>query len=172
MDVESGLIRADDANLYYEATGAGDVVVLIHGFTLDTRMWDDQFLPFAERFRVIRYDLRGFGRSDTPTDKPYSHARDLKALFDQLEIEQAHLVGLSKGGVWRSTLRLCTHNRRRVWSSSIQFRGASNGQWRPMNAIGLSGRKRTLVASLLQNGHGWRTRFLRRHCATPPQLPA
>lgn len=98
MNVESGLIKADGANLYYEATGTGDVVVLIHGFTLDTRMWDDQFLPFAERFRVIRYDLRGFGRSDPPTGNPYSHARDLQALFDQLDIESAHLVGLSKGG--------------------------------------------------------------------------
>jgi pimeloyl-ACP methyl ester carboxylesterase len=98
MNVESGLIKADGANLYYEATGTGDVVVLIHGFTLDTRMWDDQFLPFAERFRVIRYDLRGFGRSDPPIGNPYSHARDLQALFDQLDIELAHLVGLSKGG--------------------------------------------------------------------------
>lgn len=61
-------------------------------------MWDDQFLPLAQGFRVIRYDLRGFGRSALPTDAPYSHGEDLRALLDALGLQQAHLVGLSKGG--------------------------------------------------------------------------
>jgi pimeloyl-ACP methyl ester carboxylesterase len=93
------MLRAvTDTHLYCEEAGAGPAVVLIHGFTLDTRMWDDQFLPLAQRFRAIRYDLRGFGRSTLPTDTPYSHVEDLRALLDQLGIEQASLVGLSKGG--------------------------------------------------------------------------
>lgn len=84
-------------SLYYEEAGAGSAVILIHGFTLDTRMWDDQFPFLAQHYRVIRYDLRGFGRSTLP-DGPYSHVEDLRALLDHLGIGQASLVGLSKGG--------------------------------------------------------------------------
>lgn len=61
-------------------------------------MWDDQFLPLAQRFHVIRYDLRSFGRSDVPAHEPHSHVEDLRALLDRLEIEQASRVGLSKSG--------------------------------------------------------------------------
>jgi pimeloyl-ACP methyl ester carboxylesterase len=91
-------IEINDTQLYYEEAGAGSAVVLIHGFTLDTRMWDDQFLPLAAHFRVIRYDLRGFGRSSLPTEEPYSHVEDLRGLLDHLGIEWAALVALSKGG--------------------------------------------------------------------------
>lgn len=61
-------------------------------------MWDNQFIPFAQHFQVIRYDMRGFGKSALPTDEIYSHVDDLKGLLDQLGVQQAHLVGLSKGG--------------------------------------------------------------------------
>lgn len=92
------LIDVNGTRLYCEEAGDGPAVVLLHGFTLDTRMWDDQFLPLAQHFRVIRYDLRGFGQSALPTDTPYSHVEDLRALLDRLAIEQPALVGLSKGG--------------------------------------------------------------------------
>lgn len=92
------VVDVNGTRLYYEEAGAGRVVVLIHGFTLDTRMWDDQFQSLAQNFRVIRYDLRGFGQSAVPTDEPYSHVDDLRALLDYLDIQQASLVGLSKGG--------------------------------------------------------------------------
>lgn len=92
------IVEANGIYLYCEESGSGPVVVLIHGFTLDTRMWDAQFLPLAQHFRVVRYDLRGFGRSDVPTEAPYSHVDDLRGLLDRLQIERAALVGLSKGG--------------------------------------------------------------------------
>lgn len=95
------LIQPPNTRLFCEVAGMGQAVVLLHGFTLDLRMWDDQFLPLAQQFRVVRYDLRGFGRSALPTNAPYSHFEDLKALLDHLGIIQAHLVGLSKGGRWR-----------------------------------------------------------------------
>jgi 3-oxoadipate enol-lactonase len=98
VKVQRSSFQCNNTHLYYESAGAGEPVVLIHGFTLDTRMWDDQFLPLARRFRVIRYDLRGFGRSGLPTDEPYSHVDDLAGLLDHLQIESAQLVGLSKGG--------------------------------------------------------------------------
>jgi pimeloyl-ACP methyl ester carboxylesterase len=78
--------------------GSGHPLVLIHGFTLDTRMWDDQFEVFAERYQVLRYDLRGFGKSAVPTDAPYTHPDDLHALMTHLGIEHAYIVGLSLGG--------------------------------------------------------------------------
>ena len=96
--MQTGTAAVNNTQLYFEEAGAGPAVVLIHGFTLDTRMWDDQFLPLAVNHRVVRYDLRGFGKSAVPTGERYSHVADLRALLDHLHIEQATLVGLSKGG--------------------------------------------------------------------------
>ncbi|MDX2006299.1 MAG: alpha/beta fold hydrolase [Meiothermus sp.] len=97
MKTQHGFAEVNGTRLYYESAGEGTPVVLVHGFTLDTRMWDDQFLPLTHHFRAIRYDMRGFGQSGLPSE-PYSHADDLKALMEHLEVEQAHLIGLSKGG--------------------------------------------------------------------------
>lgn len=91
-------VDVDGGSLYCEVAGNGPAVVLIHGFSLDTRMWDDQFLPLAKHCQVVRYDLRGFGRSTLPGKEPYSHVEDLRLLLDRLRIERACLVGLSKGG--------------------------------------------------------------------------
>ena len=87
------------ARLAYEVTGDGPAVVLVHGFGLDQRMWDPQAEHLAARFRVVRYDCRGFGASG-PFDPavPYTHAGDLLALLDHLAIGDAALVGLSFGG--------------------------------------------------------------------------
>jgi 3-oxoadipate enol-lactonase len=73
--------------------------VLAHGFGLDMRMWDPQVGPLATRFRVVRYDCRGFGGSG-PLDPAvgYTHAGDLIALLDHLGIDRAVLAGLSFGG--------------------------------------------------------------------------
>jgi pimeloyl-ACP methyl ester carboxylesterase len=60
-------------------------------------MWDDQFAALAGRYRVIRYDLRGFGKSDFP-QSPFSYVEDLYALLKFLKIDKASLVGLSLGG--------------------------------------------------------------------------
>lgn len=83
--------------LSYELQGAGPVVIFLHGFSLDQRMWQPQLDAFAASHRVLLYDLRGFGQSPLP-DGEYSHVDDLLALFDHLQIESAALVGLSRGG--------------------------------------------------------------------------
>lgn len=98
MDVERGFAAVNGTRLYYEVAGSGTPVVLVHGFTLDVRMWDDQFLLLAEHYRVVRYDLRGFGQSATPTTDPYVACDDLRALLDFLGIDAAAVVGLSMGG--------------------------------------------------------------------------
>jgi pimeloyl-ACP methyl ester carboxylesterase len=62
-------------------------------------MWDDQFEVFAQQFKVVRYDTRGFGKSALPVlGESYTHADDLKALLKYLEISQTRVIGLSMGG--------------------------------------------------------------------------
>jgi 3-oxoadipate enol-lactonase len=94
-----GVLALPGARLAYRVTGAGPVVVLVHGFGLDMRMWDPQARQLETQFRVVRFDCRGFGASG-PFDPGvgYTHAGDLLALLDDLEIAQAALVGLSFGG--------------------------------------------------------------------------
>lgn len=95
----SGFAEVNGTRLYYEVAGSGEPVVLVHAFTLDTRMWDGQFEVLAREFRVIRYDARGFGKSAPPKPgEPYSNAEDLAALADRLDARKPHLVGLSMGG--------------------------------------------------------------------------
>ena len=99
MNVQSGLAEVNDTCLYYEVAGTGPPLVLIHGFTLDTRMWDDQFEAFSKHYRVVRYDMRGYGQSALPVlGEDYSHVDDLRALLDHLGITKTHVIGLSKIG--------------------------------------------------------------------------
>jgi pimeloyl-ACP methyl ester carboxylesterase len=85
-------------HLAYETIGVGPCVVLIHGFTLDADIWDDQVEALAQQRRVVRYDMRGFGRSALPDGTNYTPAGDLKALLEYLRIDRAAIVGLSLGG--------------------------------------------------------------------------
>jgi 3-oxoadipate enol-lactonase len=96
---DTGVLTLPGARLAYEVVGQGPAVVFCHGFGLDMRMWDPQVEHLADRFRVVRYDCRGFGASG-PFDPAvgYTHAGDLLALADHLGIEHAVLAGLSFGG--------------------------------------------------------------------------
>ncbi|HEX7317438.1 MAG TPA: alpha/beta fold hydrolase [Pyrinomonadaceae bacterium] len=94
----SGFAEVNMTRLYYESVGKGPAVVLIHGGLVDSRQWDDQMRPLSKRFRVVRYDLRGYGRSAAAAE-PFSHLEDLRGLLDLLGIEKATLVGLSLGGI-------------------------------------------------------------------------
>jgi 3-oxoadipate enol-lactonase len=105
MQPESGYL--DDVNgarIYYEVMGAGDPVVLLHTGNGNTSIWDGQFEELAERFRVVRYDLRGFGRSSYPP-REFLWADDLRGVMRGLGIERAHIVGPSLGG--RIALECC-----------------------------------------------------------------
>lgn len=90
LDVEGG-------RLYYEVAGAGHPLILMHAGVCDARMWDDQVPVFAAHFRVVRYDVRGIGRS-TNTAEQFSHRADLAALLAHLTIGRAYLVGVSMSG--------------------------------------------------------------------------
>ncbi len=89
-----------DAMLFYEEKGVGEPVILLHAHSVDRRMWDAQFDELAKKFRVIRYDLRGYGLSSMPTEgRDFSISEDLKQFMDALQIPKAHLVGLSLGAM-------------------------------------------------------------------------
>ena len=85
------------ATLYYELVGEGEPLVLVRAGIADSRMWDAQIEAFAQRYRVIRYDMRGFGRTEM-VEGPYSHHEDLRGLLDSLDVRRAHLLGCSMGG--------------------------------------------------------------------------
>lgn len=94
--IRSGTITVPDGTIPYEVQGRGAPVVFIHGWTQNMSIWDDQVPVFARKYRVIRYDARGFGRSTGHAD-PTAAASDLAALLDSLHIQSATLVGLSMG---------------------------------------------------------------------------
>jgi len=99
MEVDSGHAEVNGTRLYYEVAGAGHPLVLIHGYTLDNRLWEDQFEVLSKQHKVLRYDLRGFGKSAHPSPgEKYCHTEDLKALLDFLMIPKAYVMGLSMGG--------------------------------------------------------------------------
>ncbi len=94
-----GYAPIPNGRLYWEETGKGPPVILLHGHSLDRTMWDPQMADLSRHFRVIRYDLRGYGRSTMPHEgEDRLHAEDLRLLMDDLGIAKAHIVGLSLGG--------------------------------------------------------------------------
>jgi pimeloyl-ACP methyl ester carboxylesterase len=82
--------------IHYKETGAGDAVVLLHSGGTDLRMWDDQVPALSARYRVIRADARGHGRSATPTE-PFRQCDDVAELIRHLDAGPATLVGVSMG---------------------------------------------------------------------------
>jgi pimeloyl-ACP methyl ester carboxylesterase len=93
----SGTAAVNGTRLYYERTGSGPHVVLLHGGNLDLRMWEEQSAFLAKSFTVTRYDIRPYGGSAV-TEKGFSSVDDLAALMDYLGVQRASLVGLSLGG--------------------------------------------------------------------------
>lgn len=94
--------------------GSGPAVVLSNSLGSDHRMWDAQLADLERHFTVVRYDTRGHGESPVPAG-PYSIddlTDDLVALLDRLQIERAHVVGLSLGGM--TAMRLAARNPERV----------------------------------------------------------
>jgi 3-oxoadipate enol-lactonase len=86
---------------FTDSGGAATPVLLVHAIGCDHRMWDGLGTALSPRFRVIRMDVRGHGRSAV-TPRPYSLdqlADDARDLLDSLRIDKAHWVGLSMGGM-------------------------------------------------------------------------
>lgn len=84
-------------DLYWEQAGEGPPVVLLHEGIADSRMWEPQWSEYSKRFRMVRYDMRGFGRSPAAVGT-FSLSGDLVQLLDSLELGPATLIGVSLGG--------------------------------------------------------------------------
>lgn len=97
-DSNSGFVSVDKARIYYETAGSGMPFVMIHAGVADSRQWNNEFSFFAKDYRVVRYDMRGYGRSE-PVDGSFSHIRDLTPVLEALDLhEPLILMGCSMGG--------------------------------------------------------------------------
>ncbi len=89
-------------SIHYEVTGTGPPLVFSHEFAGDSRSWKPQVEAFSSDYQCVTWNYRGFPPSEVPEDRgSYSQdilVEDLRALLDHLEIERAHVVGLSMGG--------------------------------------------------------------------------
>jgi len=97
MEKKTGYINLDNGQVYYEIAGEGAPLVFLHAIPFDSRMWDDQWGEFSQRYKVIRYDLRGLGKSD-PLERPISHRQELYRVLEATGVKQAILVGCSASG--------------------------------------------------------------------------
>jgi len=92
----------DGVRLYFEETGTGHPVILVHEFAGDLRSYELQMRHFGKRYRTIAFNARGFPPSDVPEQvSSYSQARaadDILAVLDHIGRRQAHIIGLSMGG--------------------------------------------------------------------------
>jgi pimeloyl-ACP methyl ester carboxylesterase len=134
----SGFAEIPGGRLYYELSGSGDPVVLIHGFTLDRRMWNDVTPRLIERHTVLACDLRGFGKSSLPNaGEPYAHREDIRALLDGLGLERVHVVGHSIGGHQALELTLAYPERVRSYAG-IDVSGLGGIPFPPETMTGFS----------------------------------
>ncbi|NEE00056.1 alpha/beta fold hydrolase [Phytoactinopolyspora halotolerans] len=115
-------------DLAYDVAGVGPPVVLIHAGLADRRMWEHQFAALSTRFRVVRYDWRGYGESSDATAE-VAHHEDLLALMDTLDIDRATLVGSSYGGAYAVDAALTAPDR--VTSLALICPGMSGHTWPP-----------------------------------------
>ena len=94
---EIGFADINGTRTYYEIAGAGTPLVLVHAGIADRRMWDEQFDDLAQDFTVVRYDMRGYGKTAAVAG-PFAYHRDLAALLDHFGFARAALLGCSMGG--------------------------------------------------------------------------
>jgi len=94
----AGHIDVGSSKLYYETMGKGYPLVLLHDGLVHRQVWDEQFSFFAGQYTVIRYDRRGYGRSERPWED-YSNVEDLQTLLRFLDVERTCLMGVSSGGM-------------------------------------------------------------------------
>jgi 3-oxoadipate enol-lactonase len=119
----------DGGWLHYETAGRGSWVTLLHPGLWDSRTWDQQFGTWADRFMMLRYDQRGYGRSSRLDGRPYSNVDDLLALLDHLGIERTALVGCSMGGALAIDATLVAPSR--VWSLVVAAPGLGGAEATP-----------------------------------------
>jgi len=105
---EAGLAKVNDISMYYEVHGSGEPIFVLHGAGDSIEVMKNGIVALSENYRVIAVDSRGHGRT-TDSDQPFSNelfAKDILELMTLLEIDKAHIVGLSDGGVTGLTIAI------------------------------------------------------------------
>ena len=122
-----------DGALWAEDTGGdGTPVVLVHADWTDSGIWSPLIPLLRDRYRVIRYDLRGFGRSSRPA-RAFTRLADLQAVLSHFGVEDAILVGHSGGG--GTVLGLAVHQPERVRALTVIAPGIGDYPWPPDDAF-------------------------------------
>lgn len=95
---KTGFANINNAQIYYETAGKGTPLVMIHAGIADSHQWKNEFINFAQNYQVVRYDMRGYGKSE-PVEGDFSHMSDLISLLDILELYgPLIMLGCSMGG--------------------------------------------------------------------------
>lgn len=110
-------VHADGASLLVTDAGAGEAILLVHGWALDQRVFEFQVGPLSRHFRVITFDRRGFGRSRGEPDLR-RELDDIDAILNALGVDSVHLLGMSQGG--RIALRYAASRPARIRSLILQ----------------------------------------------------
>ncbi|HMI81751.1 MAG TPA: alpha/beta hydrolase [Solirubrobacterales bacterium] len=124
--------------LHYERSGEGEPLLLIQGMSGTHVSWGEPFLaPLRERFEVIVFDNRGIGLS-APIDGPFTiveMAADTAGLLERLDIESAHVVGISMGGMIAQELALAHPERLRSLTLGCTYCGGPGSQLMPEESV-------------------------------------
>lgn len=106
--------NVNGVSIYYEVYGEGEPFVLLHGFTMSHKMWEEWVDDFSDRFQVILVDLRGHGNSTNPSNifRHKESAKDIYALLDHLNIEKFKAMGFSSGAM--TLLHMATMDTSRI----------------------------------------------------------
>jgi pimeloyl-ACP methyl ester carboxylesterase len=111
-------LTRDGVELYYEVHGEGVPVLLTHGYSSSSHMWEGQVGPFSKRYQLITWDMRGHGKSDYPADQgAYSEeatVADMAGILDAVGAKTAVIGGLSLGGYMSLAFHLVHPERTRA----------------------------------------------------------
>lgn len=147
--LKSGYVgMSGGGRMYYEERGKGEPLLLLHGHSLDRRMWAGQMGPLSRHYRVVTPDFRGYGRSSDQSETlPMTHADDILTLMDSLGISKAHVVGLSMGAFTAGDL-LAMHPERLLSCvlASGSIRRSSPGPSEPMDSAESARRDKEIAA--------------------------
>ena len=161
--IESGYIPVSQGGqIYYESVGEGTPVILLHGHTLDLRMWDPQVKPLLEAgYRVIRPEMRGYGHSSKQQPgQQFTHLDDMMTVMDSLHIAKAHVVGLSMGSFVASEM-VAMHSDR-LLTATLAAGNIRNmpGPSTPFDSLELARKDSVIAQNLAQGIDKWKEEWI------------
>jgi len=160
MKTENAFVEVNNTSLFYtlDASRARRPVILMHPFGMSHRVWDP-YLDLVAKFKLYRYDMRGFGLSSLPDPKqPYTHADDLLALLDYLDLDKVRIVAPSMAG--NVALEFAAQHPHRVAALALLSPSLNGHMWNTtelffqagperVKALGMDGVKREFLAQRL-----------------------